>query len=230
MNISKVISKEWQVWQEIIFNPKSSLSIKLFEMRQKVVNYAYRVYWRMGNECEQWIRIVMKQETQRLVLEINPKDLSVLEISGSQWKKFDFRSYKSLGYPELDICEQRLDETFDLIIAEQVFEHLLWPYRAGKNIYQMLKPNGYFLITIPFLIRVHNSPVDCSRWTELGLKHFLAECGFPLEDIQISSWGNRQCLRAHARHGICDYYVKYWHSLKNEPLYPAVVWALAKKS
>jgi hypothetical protein len=85
------------------------------------------------------------------------------------------------------------------------------------------------LITVPFLIRVHHCPVDCTRWTETGLKYFLAECGFPLEHIQTGSWGNRQCLRSHAENGICEYYVKYWHSLKNEELYPASIWALAKK-
>ena len=70
-----------------------------------------------------------------------------------------------------------LDDTFDLIIAEQVFEHLLWPYRAARNVHRMLRPGGSFLITTPFLVKIHPVPNDCSRWTETGMKHLLAEAG-----------------------------------------------------
>jgi hypothetical protein len=38
----------------------------------------------------------------------------------------------------------------DIIIAEQVFEHLLWPYRAVRNVFQMLTPNGALLVTTHF--------------------------------------------------------------------------------
>lgn len=49
-----------------------------------------------------------------------------------------FAEYISTTYPDFDICEGALPDTFDLVIAEQVFEHLLWPYRAGKDVYDML--------------------------------------------------------------------------------------------
>jgi SAM-dependent methyltransferase len=227
---AKVIDRELAAWGQIFKDNETSVGEKIFKGWRQLIGYGYNVYWRMGNECEHWIRIVMNQETKKLVESINPSKLDVLEVSGKQWQDFGFQSYRSLNYPELDICSQKLDETFDLVVAEQVFEHLLWPYRAGNNIYEMVKPGGYFLITVPFLIRVHHCPVDCTRWTELGLKHFLAECGFALDSIQTGAWGNRQCLRSHARHGICEYYVKYWHSLENEELYPASIWALARKN
>lgn len=228
-SLSKAINREIAAWRKIFLDSETSLQEKIFKGWRQIISYAYNIYWRTGNECEQWIRIVMNRETAILIENINPTELDVLEISGKEWQKFPFRSYKSLSYPDLDICSQKLEEKFDLIIAEQVFEHLLWPYRAGNNVYDMVKPEGYFLITVPFLIRIHHCPVDCTRWTETGLKYFLAECGFPLENIQTGSWGNRQCLISHAKDGICEYYIKYWHSLKNEELYPASVWALAKK-
>ncbi|NJM60946.1 MAG: hypothetical protein HC849_13210 [Oscillatoriales cyanobacterium RU_3_3] len=97
----------------------------------------------------------------------------------------------------------------------------------GKNIYQMLDRNGYFLITIPFLIRIHDYPADCSRWTETGIKYLLAECGFNLERIQTGSWGNRACIVANFSRW--EYYNPAIHSLANEPDFPLVVWALAQK-
>lgn len=182
---------------------------------------------RVGNK-EHWARVVMNRETQGLINLLQPTTLDVLEISGNAWgKSMAFRNYKSVQYPEFDICESVLAETFDLIIAEQVFEHLLWPYRSGKNVYKMLNPGGHFLISTPFLIRIHDVPVDCTRWTETGIKYFLNECGFELEYIQTGSWGNRACIKANF--STWTKYRRPFHSLRNEPLFPIVVWALARK-
>ena len=63
---------------------------------------------------------------------------------------------KSLMFPDFDMYGEPLPETFDLIFEEQVLEHLLWPNRAGRNVYEMLNPGGSFLV-------VHDYPVDCSR-------------------------------------------------------------------
>jgi SAM-dependent methyltransferase len=176
-----------------------------------------------------WVREVMDVETGKLVRKVSLPEMSVLEISGNKWGQTNsFRKYTSVEYPDYDVCAGPLPERFDLIIAEQVFEHLQWPYRAGRNIYQMLNPGGYFLISTPFLLKVHNYPIDCSRWTETGLKYFLAECGFPLESMTTSSWGNRACIKANLN-GWTPYN-KWFHSLRNEPDFPAVVWGLCRKT
>ncbi|WP_239340989.1 methyltransferase domain-containing protein [Frankia sp. CiP3] len=176
----------------------------------------------------QWCRIVMNQTTRQWIGALDTGRLSVLEIAGTIWEDaFAFRSYRAVFYSDYDVCAGTLDETFDLVIAEQVFEHVLWPYRAGRNIHQMVNPGGYVLITVPFLIRIHDQPVDCSRWTELGLKHLLAECGFPLDTIRTGSWGNRACVVANFTEWA--QYAPERHSLDNEPDFPMVVWALAQK-
>ncbi len=176
-----------------------------------------------GDERTMWSRIVMNRETEKLVSALG-KNLSVLEISGDKWKDFGFRNYKSVRFPSYDVCANALDEKFDFIIAEQVFEHLLWPYRAAKNIHAMLQPGGVFLITTPFLIRIHEEPNDCTRWTATGMKHFLIECGF--ETVEANSWGNRACVKSNFQQWTA---YKAWHSLKNEPSFPVTVWALARK-
>lgn len=180
-----------------------------------------------GAEDITWSRVVMRDRCEELLRGLDLKKTSTLEISGDLWKGLGFGSYKSVSYPAYDICASALPETFDLIIAEQVFEHLLWPYRAGRNVYQMLKPQGHFLVSTPFLVKIHNVPTDCSRWTELGLKHFLAECGFPLEKIRTASWGNRKCVEANFKGWVR--YRRRLHSLENEPDFPYHVWALAQK-
>lgn len=187
-----------------------------------------RRLYNLGTTRDLWARVVMNRETRALVSSLSPSTLSTLEISGSRWgEDMPFRRYRSVHYPEFDICVSSLEETFDLVIAEQVFQHLLWPYQAGKNVYKMLNPGGCFLVTTSFLLRVTNCPIDCSRWTETGLKYLLAECGFAIERTRSGSWGNRACVRANFSHW--PQYRPWFHSLKNEPNFPVVVWALARK-
>jgi len=177
---------------------------------------------------EDWCRVVMNRETRRIVKSLQPEGLNVLEISGNSWGNWEsFKSYKSLKYPDFDMGKSCLNETFDLIIAEQIFEHLLWHYRAGKKIYKMLNSKGLFLITTPFLSRLHDYPTGCSRWTETGIKYLLAECGFNLESIQTGAWGNRAWVVANFARW--ELYNPSIHSLANEPDFPLVVWAIAQK-
>ena len=176
----------------------------------------------------QWVRIVMNRSTRAMIEELGPDSLSALEISGDYWQRWaSFKEYTRVEYPHYDLCEKPLERRFDLVIAEQVFEHLPRPYRAARNVLAMLEPGGHFLITVPFLIKVHDGPEDCTRWTETGLKHFLAECGFPLDGIATGSWGNRAAVKSNLKRWTA--FRPWLHSLRNEPGFPVSVWALARK-
>ncbi len=181
----------------------------------------------LGFEPTIWTRKVQDIETRKLVEQLNPSTLNVLEVSGEAWKDFGFKSYKSVQYPEFDLCRDTLSGRFDLIIAEHILEHVLYPRPAARNIYSMLEARGHALIVTPFIYRVHPVPHDCSRWTMEGLKYFLSECGF--ENITTGSWGNRKCIEATFKREF-RLFNKYLHSLENELEYPMVVWALARKN
>jgi SAM-dependent methyltransferase len=182
----------------------------------------------LGFEETLWTRRVPDREVRKLVAGLDPASLSALEISGRVWAEYGFREYERVEFPAFDICADVLPCTFDLVIAEHVFEHLKWPYRAARNVLAMLNPGGSFLIVTPFLYKVHRDPIDCTRWTEDGLRYFLAECGFGGE-IVTGSWGNRRALVATWRK---EYrlFNRYLHSVENEPDYPIAVWALARRS
>jgi SAM-dependent methyltransferase len=192
---------------------------------------ACRKHWLdplLGIRDQQWARVVMDAATERFVRSLDYTALDALEISGRKWASFGFKSYRSAAYPDYDLCERPLaTEEFNLVIAEQVLEHVLWPYRAVRHAWAMLRPGGVLLVTTPFLVRVHAFPTDCSRWTETGLKYLLAEGGFGLENVQTGSWGNRACVRANFRRWAS--WVPWLHSLRNEADFPVVVWAFAKK-
>ena len=181
-----------------------------------------------GFDTTHWVRVIMYRRCFEFISTLEPEKLDVLEIAaGPQWRRvFKFRSYAETQYPNFDICSQTLDRQFDLIIADQVFEHLPWPNRAGRNVFQMLRAGGTFVIATPFLVRVHKVPIDCSRWTEQGLSYLLQDCGFSEKNIKTDSWGNRVCVKANLtkwrRYG-------WLRPLHNEPNYPVIVWAFARK-
>jgi len=201
--------------------------------------------WRLSNDL-----VTEKNFDEAAYLVANPDVASVVAAGtiASGWAHFDsigrqegrkatsktWKSYQSVWYPNFDLCKDTVQgKQFDFIVAEQVFEHLMYPYRAGKNVHQMLRPGGYFLATTPFLIQRHMGEMDYSRWTERGFTYLLAECGFDPERVVTGSWGNRECAIADfnswAERGDWNQFDAKQHGLANETDYPVVVWALAQK-
>ena len=157
---------------------------------------------------------------------MKPEGLDCLEISGDAWRDTGFKSYANVSFPSFDICRDRLAiSNYDMIIAEQVFEHISDPQWAAENVFQGLRPGGTFVITLPFLVRWHPMPIDNQRWTAPGLKLFLERAGF--SHVEAWMWGNRDCLIAN----LDDWpiYNPGKHSLKNDPAFPVVVWGVARR-
>jgi SAM-dependent methyltransferase len=133
-------------------------------------------------------------------------------------------------YPEFDICEPLPEhDRFDVVICEQVLEHVPDPWRAAANLKELCEPGGHVIVSTPFLIRVHELPAfdlrDYWRFTPRGLRTLLEGAG--LEVDEVSSWGNRDCVV-----GNFDRWPAYrwWHSLRNERDLPVQVWAFARRS
>jgi SAM-dependent methyltransferase len=186
--------------------------------------------WFQPQADVQWCRVVMNREIERFIRSLDCSAIDTLEISGSgSQSRYDFRSYQTVSFPDYDVCEGPLaSEKFDLIIAEQVFEHVLRPDLAATHVFQMLRPGGVFVVCTPFLVKVHEVPVDLYRWTQHGMRQLLETAGFSV--LGSGSWGNLQCLMADMTPG------QSWtsfdpqrHSLHNDPQFAIVVWAFAEK-
>ncbi len=185
---------------------------------------------KFGFNTEHLIRYVVRKECKNLIESKFSSDISILEISESEyWRSnLTYKKYKSANYPDFDICNNYLDEKFDLIIADNVWEHLKYPYKASKNIQKMLNSNGYFLVIVPFLVRLHEVPIDCTRWTEDGLKYYLEETGFNINNIVTGSWGNKKSVISNLRNDDKWTRVGFYSNLNKEKNFPVQVWALAK--
>ena len=135
-------------------------------------------------------RVVMQPSSRRMINALGPQGLDVAEISGKWGERFSFKSYVKFRYPAYDICAGPFGDPstgrvlqVDLILANQVWEHLDRPYAATRHVHAMLRPGGYFWLAVPFLAPLHAAPQDCSRWNARGLKNLLIEGGFDEDAI-----------------------------------------------
>ena len=79
------------------------------------------------------------------------------------------------------------DASVDCAMATEVLEHCHDPLITLKEIRRVLKPDGAFFITVPFLWPLHDTPHDHYRYTPFSLARLLAEAGF--EDVEINALG-----------------------------------------
>lgn len=185
----------------------------------------------LGYDMTSWSRVVYYRECFDFLRGIKPETLDALEISGGDnWRSvIPFRSFTEAHYPDYDVCSGPLPggKQFDVVIADQVWPHVLWPYRATRNVLEMLRPGGTFVCTVSFLIQ-RNNFCDCTRWTDTGLKHLMIEAGFPEDGILLSgSWGNRDAAIASLKRlGVKR---GWFGSLENDPRYPLSSWVVARK-
>ena len=199
----------------------------MMNLRRLIRHYRHKLNGFPGYNEDLWSRIVYLDKWTEALRTLGTADRDLLEISpGSVTRWFDlgFRSYRSVQYPDFDITREALPEKFDVIIAEHVFEHLRHPYAAARHVRRMLRDDGVFLIATPFMIRIHREPHDYTRWTPEGLQGFLEDCGF---DATVSAWGNAPAVRANLPRW-AEYGWGITRTLRNEPDFPLVVWAIAR--
>lgn len=177
---------------------------------------------------EQWQRVRLREAVGRHLEALGPAGLSAAEISGDGQAGRGWKSFTSLNYPEFDLCAPLSGQgPFDVVICEQVIEHVIDPVAAAGNLRGLCAPGGHVVVSTPFLVRVHELPqwgmFDYWRFTPRGLRRLLEHAG--LEVDEVSSWGNRTCVV-----GNFDRWPAYrrWLPLRNEPDLPVQVWAFAR--
>ena len=73
------------------------------------------------------------------------------------------------------------EESVDVVLLLSVLEHLRDPERVVSQVRRALRPNGHFVIQVPFLYPLHDEPRDFGRWTRYGLVRLAERHGFVVE-------------------------------------------------
>ena len=117
---------------------------------------------------------------------------------------------RGLHYTSMDIAERSIGvdligdvmdmvsiegDTFDLVLASEVLEHVARPHDAVREIARILKPGGVAIITVPHLSRIHDAPSDYFRFTRYGMEEVAASAG--LEVLRIENVGSIFSLLGH---------------------------------
>jgi SAM-dependent methyltransferase len=178
-----------------------------------------------GGPDDQWCRIVMNERIRDFIANLPPERSDAVEISGTSHRGYPWRSYTSSRYPDLDICDPPAElDAHDVVICEQVLEHVADPWRAVRTLHDLCRPGGHVVVSTPFLIRVHPTPFDFWRFTEDGLRRLLEGAGLVVDET--ASWGSKRAVRGNLRRFPP---MRAWRSLRNEQDFPLVVWAFARR-
>lgn len=77
--------------------------------------------------------------------------------------------------------------SFDCAFGTEVLEHCPNPEVVLKEVYRVLKQDGIFFFTVPFLWNLHEVPHDEYRYTPFSLRRHLENSGF--KSIEITALG-----------------------------------------
>lgn len=72
----------------------------------------------------------------------------------------------------------------DLVISQEMLEHVPNPSDVMKEIYRILRPNGSLYLQVPWIIGYHGCPGDYWRFSVDGIRAIVESSGFSVQVLQ----------------------------------------------
>ena len=125
-----------------------------------------------------------------------PAEARILDVGaghGDFADIFSGRSYFSLDivpYPEVDLVADLGEvnpfktNSIDSVVLMNVLEHVFESRGLLRSISRIVKPSGSVIITVPFLLKVHQAPFDFHRYTPYAIEKMADEAGLSVESLQ----------------------------------------------
>lgn len=112
-------------------------------------------------------------------------ELQLINYSNIDYAEYDGKSndLHTLDLPKKD---------YDLVVVNQTLEHVYNPFQCVKNIYDHIKPGGYFFTSVPMINIDHNLPFYYWGINPTGLALMCKSQGF--EVLEVGFWGNRDYI------------------------------------
>lgn len=76
------------------------------------------------------------------------------------------------------------EEEFDVVLNNQVLEHIKDPKVILMELNRVLKKDGILILTVPQMCRIHGEPNDYYRFTKFGIEYLLISSGFKITTIE----------------------------------------------
>lgn len=125
-----------------------------------------------------------------------PSDARILDVGAGRGDfaalldRFQTTALDIYPYPEVDLvcdltqCNPFRPATVDAVVLMNVLEHVYDTHTLLERLAELLKTGGLLIVAIPFLVKLHQTPVDFVRFTQYALQRFAAEHGFECEVLE----------------------------------------------
>lgn len=108
-------------------------------------------------------------------------------------------------------------ESVDIVLSNQVLEHVLDEREAVKESFRVLKKGGYFVGSVPHISPIHLEPYDFRRFTALGLEKLFQDNNFEIIDIN----GNGSVYKALALTMTMDWFLSSYEKDQSQRFHTA---------
>lgn len=93
--------------------------------------------------------------------------------------------------PTVDVCASVdqlpfRDEVFDLVLSQEVLEHVPNPFRGISEMKRVLRRGGILYCQVPFTIGYHPGPTDFWRFTIQGIRELVQREGLEVQQLDIA--------------------------------------------
>jgi len=85
---------------------------------------------------------------------------------------------------DLSLVNPFRNASLDAILLMNVLEHVYAPHPLLSALAAMLKPGGVLIIAIPFLVKMHQAPLDFARYTHYALRRFAPDHGLEITHLE----------------------------------------------
>ncbi len=125
-----------------------------------------------------------------------PEEILILDVGAGRGDFADLLADQNhleldvYPYPEIDVvCD--LTQTnpfrasiFDAILLMNVLEHIYDTHGLLAALATLLKPGGILILAIPFMVKMHQVPIDFVRYTHFALPRLGQEHGMTVELLE----------------------------------------------
>ncbi|MCK4897794.1 MAG: class I SAM-dependent methyltransferase [Anaerolineales bacterium] len=124
------------------------------------------------------------------------KEALILDVGAGRgdfadlFQKLNYLALDVYPYPEVDIvCDLTQtnpfrDASFDVIVLMNVMEHVYDTHAMLARLAKMLKKQGALIVAIPFMVKMHQVPIDFVRYTHFALERLGRDHGLEMELLE----------------------------------------------
>jgi len=151
-----------------------------------------------------------RDQLENYLKTIDVKAETVFDVGGKEKPvKGRTKSWIVKNYEILDIPEHDLNVLFpnpkqcNLIFCLEVFEYLIDPVTAMKNIKNMLTKGGEAIVSFPLVYPVHNDVAfDSLRFTETGVRRLAKYVGLTVKSINYRKTRTNSLVKYYSEDGM----------------------------